>query len=204
MTAATTSRPTSPHTPTPAPPERAARPDAGRGLLFGATILSGLAAGFFYTYEASVTLGLAEVDSITYVETFQAINDTIRNPVFGLVFFGSLPALAVAAAVNWRTSAPIRRALLLLAPMFYLTTMAITFVGNVPLNDELGEIEPTTTAIADAARDDFEDDWNRLNLIRTVTAFGSFVTAAGALSFGAGRSERLRTDGFAAGVGQTG
>jgi len=42
---------------------------------------------------------------VTYVDTFQAINATIRNPYFAIVFFGSLPALVAVSVLN-RTSAP--------------------------------------------------------------------------------------------------
>ena len=87
-----------------------------RSALLGATVLAGLSAGFFYTYEASVTLGLAEVGDLTYVETFRAINDTIKNPVFRVVFFGSMPALALAAFANWQAATAVRRAMLVIAP----------------------------------------------------------------------------------------
>ena len=174
-----------------------------RSALLGATVLAGLSAGFFYTYEASVTLGLAEVGDLTYVETFRAINDTIKNPVFGVVFFGSMPALALAAFANWRAATAVRRAMLVMAPLFYLVTMAVTFVGNVPLNDELAEIEPATVAIAADAREDFETDWNRLNLIRTLTAFGSFAAVVGALGAGDRRGVGGHTDGFGPAPSQT-
>ncbi len=174
-----------------------------RGLLVFATLLAGLAAGFFYTYEASVTLGLAEVGDVAYVETFRAINDTIRNPVFGTVFFGSMPALALAAIANWRASTSVRRVMLVVAPLLYFATMAITFVGNVPLNDGLAKIEPGSAAIAGVARADFETDWNRLNLIRTITAVGSFGAIAGALAMGERRRFDVHVDGFGSGLSQT-
>jgi len=55
-----------------------------------------------------VTVGLGEVDDRTYVATFQAINDTIQNPAFGLVFFGAVPALVAALALNWRSPSVVR------------------------------------------------------------------------------------------------
>ena len=75
-----------------------------------ATIGAGLAAGFFFAYEASVTLGLAEVDDVTYVETFQAINETVRNFWFAAVFFGTIPATAVALALNWHSGTAVLHA----------------------------------------------------------------------------------------------
>ena len=152
--------------------------EAGRITLILATVLTGLSAGFFYTYEASVTLGLAEVGDLAYVETFQAINATIRNPAFGPIFFGPMPALAVAAMANWRTSSSTTRGLLLGALGFYVATVLITMSGNVPLNNELAEVTELTPVAASAARAAFESDWNRLNLIRTITVTVGFVLVA--------------------------
>ena len=76
--------------------------------LLVAVILCGLSAGSFYTYEASVTLGLADVDDSTYVTAFQALNDNVRNPAFGIMFFGSLPAIGAALAFNWNDAHPRR------------------------------------------------------------------------------------------------
>jgi hypothetical protein len=64
-----------------------------------ATILTGLFAGFFLTYSASVVLGLAQVDDVTYVRSFQGINATIRNVTFATFFFG-----CVQRALAWSRS----------------------------------------------------------------------------------------------------
>ena len=67
-------------------------PEPRRVIAIITTVLVGLSAGFFVAYEVSVTVGLAEVDDVTYVHTFQAINATIRNVGFATIFFGSIPA----------------------------------------------------------------------------------------------------------------
>ena len=174
--------------------------------LVAATVLAGLAAGFFWTYEASVTRGLAVVDDTTYVHTFQAINNTIRNPVFGIVFFGTLPALLLAAGTNWRTSSPARRWLLASAPALFLCCMAITGTQNVPLNNELGEVTVTATngEAASAARADFEDVWNQHNLVRTVAAIASFAAVVGATSLGRDRRAGSAETAAALDLDQTG
>lgn len=143
----------------------------------GATVLVGLVAGFFYTYEASVTPALAEVDDLTYVKTFQAINATIQNPAFGTVFFGSVPALVLALTANWNADSR-TRLLVGAATALYLTMILITVTSNIPLNDQLAELLDVTAESATAARADFEADWNRFNLLRTVPAVGSFVCLA--------------------------
>ena len=149
-----------------------------RLALVVATVLVGLSAGFFFTYEASVTLGLADVSDVTYVETFQAINETIRNPAFGLVFFGSIPAIALAVATNWRTASPVTRGLLVAALPLYLAGLMITSTGNVPLNNDLADVANITPEAAAVARAAFEDDWNQLNLLRSITVAVGFACLA--------------------------
>ncbi|NNE94405.1 MAG: DUF1772 domain-containing protein [Acidimicrobiales bacterium] len=151
-----------------------------RLALMLATVLVGLSAGFFFTYEASVTLGLADVSDVTYVETFQAINDTIRNPAFGIVFFGSVPAIGLALVANWRTAPAVARSLLVAALPLYLAGLMITGTGNVPLNNDLADVATITPETAAAARAVFEDDWNRLNLVRAIAVASSFVSLAAA------------------------
>lgn len=151
-----------------------------RITLLLATFLVGLSAGFFFTYEASVTLGLAEVSDLAYVETFQAINETVRNPAFGIVFFGSIPAIALAMAMNWRSAPPVPRLLIAAALPLYLAGLIVTGVGNVPLNDDLADYGTVTPASAAQARAGFEDDWNQLNLVRALAIGSSFVALAAA------------------------
>ena len=143
-----------------------------------ATILVGLSAGFFFSYEASVTLGLADVSDVAYIEAFQAINETVRNPAFGLVFFGSIPAIALAITANWKTISPVPRILLAAALPLYLTGLIITGTGNVPLNNDLADVENISPATAAEARAEFEDEWNQLNLLRTLSVGASFACLA--------------------------
>jgi len=148
-----------------------------RGAVIASTVTMGLAAGFFFTYQVSVTRGLAIVDDRSYVEIFQAINETVRNAWFGIVFFGSIPILTASLALNWRTS---RRARTLLGTSLglYLATVAITAVGNIALNEELATVTERSPEVLAAARSDFEQSWNDLNLARTLTCFGALVAVA--------------------------
>src|ERR687894_1855269 len=65
-----------------------------------ATLTTGLISGFFYAYASSVTLGHALLPDEQYVEAMQAINDTVRNGVFALSFFGAVASLLLAVAVH--------------------------------------------------------------------------------------------------------
>ncbi len=159
-----------------------------RAALLVATVLVGLSAGFFYTYEASVTVGLAQVGDSAYVETFQAINDTIQNPAFAIVFFGSIPAMVAAIALHWRQGSVAGRTLLVGALVLYLTGLVVTVTGNVPLNTDLAEVTGSTRVEVSAGRLAFEDDWNRLNLLRSVAIGSAFVALASALLLVPGRA----------------
>lgn len=148
-----------------------------RGSLALSTVTIGLAAGFFFTYQISVIRGLARVDDAAYVATFQAINETIRNAPFGIVFFGSIPILVATLALHWNAGG-LRRSLIGASLGLYLATFAVTAIGNVPLNDDLGAVTDRSAAALAAARADFEGSWNTLNLVRTLTCVGALVAIA--------------------------
>ncbi len=144
-----------------------------------ALTLTGLFAGFFSTYTMSVVRGLGITDDVTYVTAFQGINDTIRNLEFGIVFFGTLPAVLLALGVNWGADRS-GQYLRIGAAVLVLATILITFIGNVPLNTELADVNSADPVAATEARASFESLWNRLNLARTMTAIGAFVLLASA------------------------
>lgn len=139
-----------------------------------ALLLTGLSAGFFFTYEASVTMGLALVSDVAYVESFQAINATIRNPYFATVFFGSIAATLLAIAFNWKTNPKIRH-FLIIGVLLNVVCLVLTFMGNVPLNNELAIVSDLSPISATSARAAFELAWNDLNLLRTMAIIAGFA-----------------------------
>lgn len=141
------------------------------------TVCVGLAAGFFFAFQISVTRGLAITDDVTYVNAFQSINATIRNTWFGIVFFGSIPVLSATIGLNRRAD---RRTLTLIAAaaVLYALTFAITAAGSVPLNDALAQVTDRSDSAVAAGRADYEASWNRLNMIRTITCVASLTCLA--------------------------
>ena len=152
---------------------------SGQMTLRISIVLAGLFAGFFYTYTISVTRGLAEVGDVTYVQTFQAINDTIRNGWFAIVFFGATPAAAIALAANRNLPKNAKR-LIGLGTILLTGTVIITFAGNVVLNNSLGQVDGALPDVAATARAKFEHSWNQLNAIRTLLSTGGFVALVSA------------------------
>lgn len=160
---------------------------APRIALAAATVGAGLGAGLFYTYQISVIRALADVDDVTYVKTFQAINDTIQNPWFFAMFMGTPLATAAALVLNRRSGGAVR-ALIAAGLVLNIAVVGITVFGNVPLNDDLAKQTVVTPETAALARFDFEERWNRLHLGRTLAAVGSFV----ALTVAATRQPAVR------------
>ena len=168
-------------------------------LVIAATTTA-LIAGFFYAYSASVNRGLARLDDADYVAAMQAINDTVRNPVFALSFFGALLTLPLAAALHARDRSS-RSAWLAAAAILYVVGgFGVTFALNVPLNDELARLDLRSAAAAQvsSARASYEDSWNAWNSVRTVASTLALMCIVGAALASPGSDPapwRARSDG---------
>jgi uncharacterized membrane protein len=142
------------------------------------TVFSGLMAGLFYAWSISVTPGLAKIDDATYLRAFQSMNRAILNPLFFVVFFGLVILLPVLSYFSFQTSISNQYWYVLAATILYfIGIMAVTIGGNIPLNNALEalQIESMTTEQMDEFRKSFENKWNRLNLIRAITSFLTFL-----------------------------
>lgn len=150
-------------------------------ILIIATFFSGLMAGLFYSWTISVTPGLARIDDVSYLKAFQAMNRAIINPYFVVAFFGLVVLLPLLSYLSFQTSMSSRFGYVLTASILYFVgIMGITIAGNVPLNNALEalHIESMTPEQMNDFRKSFENKWNRLNLIRTISASVTFLLLA--------------------------
>lgn len=145
--------------------------------LLAAATVSALVAGFFYAYSASVNRGLGRLGDADYVVAMQSINETVRNPVFALSFFGALLLLPVAAALHASDRSPRSRWLVAAAALYLVGGFGVTFVFNVPLNEELAAFDLSAASPGDiaTARADYETTWNGWNAIRTVASTAALI-----------------------------
>ena len=134
-------------------------------ILLAATVAAGLQAGTYYTWASGVMPGLARTDDHTFTSSLNHINVAIVNPVFMLSFLGA-PALAAGAVAATTGNA---RAWAIAGVALALGTVAVTAVGNIPLNDALA---------AGGSRADFETAWVRWNVVRTLTSTGALACLA--------------------------
>ena len=147
-------------------------------LLITSTVLPGLMAGLFYAWSISVTPGLAQVSDHHYLQSFQAMNRAILNPAFLVAFLGLVILLPALTYLNYGGRWSARFWYIAGATVLYLGgIIAITFFGNVPLNDALEQltIEAMTPDQMDTFRLEFEDKWNRLNWARTISSLLAFL-----------------------------
>ena len=150
--------------------------DAAFGpVVIAATVATGLQAGTYYTWASGVMPGLARVDDRTFVHAMQQMNIAIVNPVFMATFLGA-PILAGVAVAMAPSSA---RPWVIGGLAFAVATVAITAVGNIPLNnaiDAAGDIDRITDLAA--VRESFESSWVKWNVVRAVTSTASLAALA--------------------------
>ena len=145
-----------------------------------ATFLCSLVAGFVFAFAFVVMPGIKTLSDGDFIRAFQVIDRVIQDkqPIFILVWVGSVVALVTAAALSIGQSDGALRLLMIFATLAYLFGVQLpTFTINVPLNNKLRTLDVGAMNEAEhkAAREDFEPRWIQWNSIRT--AIASLVSA---------------------------
>ena len=144
-------------------------------VLILATFLCSLVAGFVVAFAIVVMPGIRSLNDREFIRAFQAIDRVIQNrqPIFMLVWVGSVLALVISAVLGIGQLDGTGRLLLIFATLAYLFGVQLpTFAINVPLNNKLQAIDVDTIdeSTQNTARRDFEPRWIRWNSIRTAIA----------------------------------
>ncbi|HET7851741.1 MAG TPA: anthrone oxygenase family protein, partial [Methyloceanibacter sp.] len=108
-----------------------------------AALGSGLIAGFFLAFSATVMWALERQPPPAGIAAMQAINIVVLNPIFLGVFFGTAIlslVLDIVALLRW--SDPGSGYLLAGSLLYFVGTFLVTLVCNVPLNNRLAAVEP--------------------------------------------------------------
>ena len=146
-----------------------------QALLMLATFLCSLVAGFLFAFAVVIMPGIRSLDNGGFIRAFQAIDRVIRNsqPLFVVMWVGSVLCL-IAAGVSglWALGSADRWLLIVAAVAYLLGVQLPTVTINIPLNNELQKLDPSTMSETTRkhARDGFESRWNRWNAIRTACA----------------------------------
>jgi uncharacterized membrane protein len=144
-----------------------------------AVFLCSLATGLLFTFAIVVMPGIRALNDREFIQAFQVIDGVIQNnqPVFMLVWVGSVLFLGLAAVLGVVHLDGIDRLLVIIAGLVYLLGVQLpTARINIPLNNELQslKVDKMNETEQSEARKNFEPRWNRWNGIRAV--FASLAT----------------------------
>jgi uncharacterized membrane protein len=142
-------------------------------LTFASGLGCGLTAGVFFAFSAFVMKALARLSPVHGIDAMQSIHIVVINPAFFAVFFGTAAGcilLAVSSLFRWQRPGALY---LLLGSLLYLVgTILVTMLFNVPRNNALAAVDPTSN---DGARlwTDYVVSWTVWNHVRTIAAFAA-------------------------------
>jgi uncharacterized membrane protein len=158
-------------------------------LLWLSSLTMGLMAGFFYAFSVLVMPSLAKSDDRAFVVAMQNMNRDVENGAFGFTFFGAFLFTGAGAIVQRRMGRRAAARWMFAALLLYIVALAVTFGGNIPLNNKLAAFgDPSKIkdfAVARAAFD--EGTWTTLNTVRaTACALGLVALGAAIIEHGRG------------------
>ena len=139
------------------------------------TLLCSLVAGFVLAFAIVVMPGIRSLNDRDFLFTFKVIDRVIQNnqPIFVLVWLGSILSLVTAALVGIVQLDGVNRLLIGITAAIYLLGVQLpTFTINVPLNNQLQmqKLDTMNDLALGEARMNFEKSWIRWNTFRTVFA----------------------------------
>ncbi|MCP4884656.1 MAG: DUF1772 domain-containing protein [Flavobacteriales bacterium] len=145
-------------------------------ILILSVLFTGLTAGLCFTWTNAVTPGIGRLDNISFLKAFQAMNRAIINGQFMIVFLGPTILLFINTYL-FRYNSTAFWIFLVAAILFFVGVGLVTVFGNVPLNEILDKsnLEALSKDELQELRNKFEQPWNRLHMIRTLSSLISFV-----------------------------
>lgn len=148
--------------------------------LVAAALTCGLVSGLLLGFAIVAMPGIAALDDRAFVRAFQVMDRVIqdRQPVFMLLWVGSVVAVLASVALGWGQVDAGERVLLVGSALLWIGGLQVpTAVVNIPLNNALQAVDVAGAAQPEvsSARVAFEGRWNRWNRLRT--AAGVLATA---------------------------
>ena len=164
-------------------------------------LLAGAIFGFFYAWVCSTMWGLDAADPNVAIAAMQAMNESVRNPVFAPAFFGTPIVLAAAALLAWKAGTGRAAVFFSLGVVLHVVgAMLPTLTIHVPMNEALALVG--TPLNDDRAREiwrAFSAPWQTWNTVRAVVSGFTLVLAGlGILSARNHATRGLRSAGPAA------
>ena len=140
------------------------------GLLWFSAIGCGLMAGVYFAFSAFIMTSLARIAPAAGIAAMNSISVEIVRSLFMPVFMGTtLTATILAGLAIFRWSEPGSIAMLAGGLLYVIGMFVVTAVFNVPLNDALATVDPSSAEGA-SVWSRYVQDWTMWNHVRTVTS----------------------------------
>lgn len=154
-------------------------------LALFAAVGSGLIGGLLFAFSNFVMAALRQQPPECGIRAMRAINLTILNPLFLLIFLGTAAASAgLAAAALFSRATPPSPVLLTGCALYLAGTFGLTICLHVPLNNKLADQDAATEQGAQYWTE-YVAVWARWNHVRTAAALAAAVCFILALRGGA-------------------
>ena len=140
-----------------------------KSIMLLAGVGSCLVSGVLLAFSSFVMGGLARIPTASGIAAMQSINITVVNPLFMGLFLG-IGAMSLAVLVTNVRSTGLEFSWANVAAMIYLSgVLGVTFAFNVPMNNALAGIDPTSGASA-AYWTNYTATWTTWNHVRCAAA----------------------------------
>jgi uncharacterized membrane protein len=140
------------------------------GLLWFSAVGCGLLAGVYFAFSAFVMTSLTRIARAAGISAMNAINVVIVKSLFMPIFIGTtLTAVVLTglAILSWNEAGSI---VMLAGGIIYVIGMfVVTAAFNVPLNDALAAVDPSSAEGA-VVWSRYLRDWTLWNHVRTVAS----------------------------------
>jgi uncharacterized membrane protein len=141
-----------------------------------AAVGAALIAGSFFAFSTFVMRALAAIPPPHGIAAMQSINIVVINPWFMTALLGTAVlcvGVGVASLVRWQD--PGAGYLVAGAVLYVAGTFLVTMVFNVPRNDALAKVVPTSAEAAQLWAT-YLSAWTAWNHVRTIAALAAMVS----------------------------
>lgn len=144
-------------------------------LLFASTLGSGLVAGGFLAFSSFIMSALGKVSPASGIAAMQSINVSIIGSSWLLMLVATTLASLVLSIRGFAgIGEPGSIAMIVGGVVYLLGVVVVTAVFNIPRNDALAALDPTSSA-APALWASYRESWTLANHVRALASLGSTV-----------------------------
>lgn len=145
------------------------------GLLWFSAIGCGLIAGLYFAFSTFIMTALGRIDQAAGIAAMNSINVEIVRSLFMPVFLGTTVSCAGLAVMGLlRMSEPGAAAMMIGGGAYVIGMFVVTAVFNVPLNNALAAVQPSSPEAASVWAS-YLKDWTFWNHVRTIASLGASV-----------------------------